>query len=355
MFDIQITQVEIRRMRPEDEQNLPFGSIFTDHMFIVDYEENLGWHNPRIVPYQDISISPAAMVFHYGQAVFEGLKAYRTHSGKVLLFRPNKNIERINLSCERLCMPQIPATLFFDGMKTLVDLDKDWLPKSEGTALYIRPFMIATEPHLGVRPSKTYQFMMILSPVGTYYQEGLEPIKIWVEKNYARTVKGGIGNVKVAGNYAASLKSQSEAQKIGYAQVLWLDGIEKKYIEEVGSMNIFFKIQGKLITPILNGSILNGVTRDSVITLCKQRNVAVEERQISIEEIKAAYDQGILEECFGTGTAAVISPVGELRLDDESLLINQGEIGDLTSSLYDTLIGIQTGQIVGPAGWSVEI
>jgi len=307
------------------------------------------------VPYQPISLEPSAMVFHYGQEMFEGLKAYRTKEGKVQLFRPKKNAERANHSNERLCIPEIPEEDFVEAVKAVVKIDEAWIPDREGTSLYVRPFVIATDPFLGVRASNTYLFMVILSPVGPYYPEGLDPVKIWIEDDYVRAVKGGIGEAKTGGNYVASIKSQNKAHDEGYSQVLWLDGVERKYIEEVGAMNIFFKINGKIITPKLNGSILSGITRDSVLKLCESWNIPFEERRIAIDEIFEAYDSGKLEEVFGTGTAAVISPVGELRWMDRIIKVNQGKIGEFSQKFYDTITGIQLGTIKDEWGWVVEV
>lgn len=296
--------------KPADN-TLGFGQIFTDHMFVLDYTDGVGWHDPRIIPYQPITLDPSAMVFHYGQTVFEGMKAYRSPEGKVQLFRPAKNFERLNRSSARLSIPAIDENLALQGLLELVDIDREWVPSSPGTSLYIRPFIIATEPYLGVSPSKNYQFIIIMSPVGSYYKEGINPVKILVEQQYVRAVAGGTGEAKTGGNYASSLVAQQNAGEIGYSQTLWLDGIEHKYIEEVGSMNVFFKIDGKVITPALNGSILPGITRDSILQMLHREGYAVEERRISIDEVVEAYHSGKLEEAFGTGTAAVISPIGE--------------------------------------------
>ncbi|MGV3466359.1 MAG: branched-chain amino acid aminotransferase [Heyndrickxia sp.] len=351
---IQINQSQAMKEKPNSDQ-LEFGRIFTDHMFIMDYSEEKGWYEPRIVPYQPITLDPAAMIFHYGQTVFEGLKAYRTKENKVLLFRPEKNMERLNLSNERLCIPQIDEEFVLNALIQLVNLDKDWVPSSEGTSLYIRPFIISTEPYLGVAASKSYKLMIILSPVGSYYKEGIHPVKIFVEREYVRAVAGGTGKAKTAGNYAASLKAQEVSEKQGYSQVLWLDGIEKRYIEEVGSMNIFFKINGEVVTPELNGSILAGVTRDSVINLLKYWGVPVKERRISIDDIYDSYKNGELEEIFGTGTAAVISPVGELNWEGEKLVINNGETGPLSQKIYNTLTNIQNGTEPDVFNWTLEV
>lgn len=355
MLDISFEKTAIPKDKPEKDDPLVFGTIFTDHMFMMDYNTQKGWYNARIVPYGPISLEPSAMVFHYGQEMFEGLKAYKTEDGRTLLFRPDKNSERANRTNARLCMPQIPAGDFIAAVKAVVKADESWIPTKEGTSLYIRPFMIATDPCLGVRPSDTYTFIIILSPVGAYYPEGLNPVKIWIEDEYVRAVKGGVGETKTGGNYAASLKAQVKAHDSGYSQVLWLDGVERKYIEEVGAMNIFFKIDGKVITPQLNGSILPGVTRDSVITLCKDWNIPVEERKISIDEICEAHKSGKLEEVFGTGTAAVISPVGHLRIDDQVMEIQDGKIGPLSQRMYDTITGIQLGRLEDTRNWTVEV
>lgn len=351
---VNITLTSNKKQKP-DFDHLEFGRTFTDHMFIWDYTEGIGWHDPRIVPYQPVVLDPAATIFHYGQTVFEGLKAYITKNEEVLLFRPDQNMKRLNKSNQRLCIPQIDEELALSALKQLITIEKEWIPKSEGTSLYIRPFIIATEPFLGVHPSRTYQFMIILSPVGAYYKEGINPVKIAVENEYVRAVKGGTGDAKTAGNYASSLKASKIAEEKGYSQVLWLDGKENQYIEEVGSMNIFFKINGEVITPALNGSILPGITRKSVIELLKYWNIPVVERKISIYEIQQAYYDGLLEESFGTGTAAVISPIGEFLWKDEKLIINNGEIGPLAKKLYDSLTGIQNGTQEDPLGWTVKL
>jgi branched-chain amino acid aminotransferase len=351
---IDITLSETKKEKPNVDQ-LEFGRVFTDHMFVMDYSATKGWYDPRIVPYGPISLSPSTMAFHYGQTVFEGLKAYRTKDDKVLLFRPNKNIERLNLSNDRLCIPQIDEELVIEALKQLVSIDKEWIPTAEGTSLYIRPFIIPTEYYLGVAPSKHYRFMIILSPVGSYYKEGIHPVKIFVENEYVRAVAGGTGTAKTGGNYASSLKAQDEAEKRGYSQVLWLDGLEKKYVEEVGSMNVFFKINGEVVTPALNGSILEGVTRNSIIHLLKHWGVPVSERRLSMEDLYKAYKEGQLEEAFGTGTAAVISPIGELFYNEERMVINNGETGDISMKLYDTLTGIQTGALEDIFKWVVNV
>lgn len=352
-MEIKITKTTSPKQKP-DQSTLKFGTEFTDHMFIMDYTEGKGWHDPRIVPYGPISLDPSTMIFHYGQAIFEGLKAYR-NGDDVLLFRPLKNMERVNISNERLCIPAIDPEFAVEAIKTLVDIDKDWIPSLPGTSLYIRPFIIATDPQLGVHPSHTYKFMIILSPVGAYYPEGLNPVKIYVESNYVRAVKGGIGYAKTPGNYAASIKAQQEAAAKGYTQVLWLDGVEKKYIEEVGTMNVFFVIGDEVVTPELNGSILSGITRDSTIELLKSWGVKVSERRLSIQEVYDAHANGTLKEAFGTGTAAVISPIGELSWNDNKITVADGGIGELSGKIYDTITGIQSGKVEDKFGWAVRL
>ena len=353
-MDIKITKTTAPKQKP-DASNLGFGKYFTDHMFCMEYTEGKGWHDPQIMPYGPISLDPSAMIFHYGQAIFEGLKAYKSPEGEILLFRPKNNMNRVNISNDRLCIPPIDVDFAVEATKQLVKLDADWIPEGEGTSLYIRPFIIATDPFLGVRASNTYKFMIILSPVGAYYKEGLNPVKICVEKNYVRAVKGGIGFAKTPGNYAASLKAQCEAKEKGYTQVLWLDGVEKKYIEEVGTMNIFFKIDGEVITPALNGSILAGITRDSSIDVLRSWGIKVSERKISIDEVYKAHAEGKLEEVFGTGTAAVISPVGELNYDGDAITVNDGKIGEISQKLYDTITGIQNGKIEDTFGFTERV
>lgn len=353
--EIKIQKTTHPKPKP-DQNNLGFGNYYTDHMFILDYTEGKGWHDPRVVPYAPLELDPATMVLHYAQAAFEGLKAYRTPDGRILLFRPYDNARRMNSSNERLCMPTIDPEFFVKAIKTVVEVDKDWIPSAEGTSLYIRPFTFATEPHLGVHPSHTYKFMIILSPVGAYYPEGIDPVKIYVEQNYVRAVKGGLGFTKAAANYAASLKAQQEAEEKGYTQVLWLDGVEKKYIDEVGTMNVFFIIDGEVITPTLEGgSLLPGHTRDSAVQLLKHWGMKVSERRLSIDEVYSASAAGKLEEAFGTGTAAVISPIGELNWDGNVIAINDGKTGPVATRIYDTLTGIQWGKIPDPFGWTMEI
>ncbi len=354
MLEISTEKTSAPKTKP-DQNNLVFGKNFTDHMFIMDYTEGRGWHDPRIIPYQPLVMEPSSMILHYGQAIFEGLKAYKASDGRVLLFRPHQNMARVNVSNERLCIPPIDVDDMVEAIKAVVKMDRDWIPEAEGTSLYIRPFIIATDPYLGVRPSNTYKFMIILCPVGAYYPEGIDPVKIYVENKYVRAVKGGIGFAKTPGNYAASLKAQMEAQAKGYTQVLWLDGVERKYIEEVGTMNVFFKIDGEVITPALEGSILAGITRDSTIDLLKDWGIPVTERRLGIEEIYEAHARGKLEEAFGTGTAAVISPIGELNWDNQIISINNGQTGELSQRIYDTITGIQSGELEDKFGWTVEV
>ncbi len=351
-MNIKIELTNNPKEKPQDESKLGFGHHFSDHMFIMDYDTGEGWHDARIVPYQNLSLSPAAMCLHYGQEVFEGMKAYKRVDGSIGLFRPLENFKRLNLSNERLVIPAIDEDFCLEALKKLIEIDADWVPTSEGASLYIRPYIIAVDPFLGVKPGDKYMFIIILSPSGAYYSTGLNPVSIYVEQNYVRAVKGGMGFAKTGGNYAASLIGQDEAHKENYAQVLWLDGVERKYIEEVGAMNIFFKIDGKIVTPELQGSILPGITRKSTLKICEQWGLDVEERRISIQEISDAYDNGKLEEVFGTGTAAVISPVGVLKWGDKVMKIGEGKIGDISQKLYDTMTGIQYGKIADEFGWT---
>jgi len=353
MLDIKIEKTANPKAKPQGK--LGFGKIFTDHMFVMPYDVGQGWHDPKIVPYGDLTLSPASMVLHYGQEVFEGMKAYRNEKNEAYLFRPDMNAKRLNQSSDRLCIPRIPEEDFVQAVKTLVELDKEWIPTDPGTSLYVRPFIIATEPFLGVDPSDNYLFIIIMSPSGAYYESGLEPVGIWIEDKYVRAVQGGMGFTKAGGNYAVSLLGQVKAHNDGYAQALWLDGVERKYVEEVGAMNIFFKIDGTVITPMLTGSILPGITRDSVLRICRDWGLPVEERRISADELVQAQKDGKLEEVFGTGTAAVISPVGKLRYKDDEMVIGGGKIGELSRKLYDTVTGIQLGLIEDKYGWRVKV
>ena len=354
-MEIKYELAKTLKEKPADESKLGFGHIFTDHMFIMNYDIGEGWHDARIVPYGDISLSPAAMCLHYGQEIFEGLKAYRTAEGKIQLFRPDENFKRMNVSNERMVIPKINEQDAMEALMVLLNVEKDWVPYSEGASLYIRPFIIATDPYVGVRPADHYMFMIILSPSGAYYSTGLNPVKIYVESNYVRAVRGGTGFAKTAANYAISLAGQDEAHKQDYEQVLWLDGVERKYVEEVGSMNIFFVIDGEIITPALTGSVLSGITRKSAIEICRSKGYTVTERKITIQEVAEAYDAGKLDEVFGTGTAAVISPVGHLKWEDKIMEINDNKIGQISQMLYDTMTGIQWGKIPDEFGWTVEV
>ncbi|MBE6616420.1 MAG: branched-chain amino acid aminotransferase [Ruminococcaceae bacterium] len=355
MLNIKIERTASPKTKP-DYSKLGFGKYFTDHMFLMNYSTEKGWHDARIVPYGPLPLDPSSMVFHYAQELFEGLKAYRKADGKIQLFRPMKNIERMNATCDRLCVPQIPAEDVLQAIKAVVEADKDWVPYDEGTSLYIRPFIIATDPMLGVHPSHTYIFAIILSPVGSYYAAGINPVKIFVEREYVRCVKGGTGRAKAGGNYAASLIGQKRAEDMGCAQVLWLDGVERKYIDEVGAMNVFFVIDGTVITPELtDGNILPGVTRASCVELLKKWGVPVEERKLSIDEVMEAHANGKLDEAFGSGTAAVISPIGELYDGDTKMVINNNEIGPVAKRLYDAITGIQWGKTEDIMGWIEKI
>lgn len=344
------------KAKPQNEDELGFGQIFTDHMFIMEHNAEKGWHDPTILPYGPIALDPSAMCLHYGQEIFEGLKAYRCFDGKIRLFRPEMNFKRLNSSNDRMVIPALDEKLCLQALRELLLLDKDWVPHQLGTSLYIRPFVIATDPCLGVRPGENYKFMIILSPSGAYYATGLEPVAIYVEDQFVRAVRGGIGMVKAGANYAISLLAQQKAHEEGYSQVLWLDGVERRYIEEVGAMNIFFKIGDEIVTPSLNsGSILPGITRDSALELCRSWGMKVSERKVAIDELVEAHEKGQLKECFGTGTAAVISPVGKLRFKDKVMEINGGTIGEVSQRLYDTLTGIQWGKLPDTMGWMETI
>ena len=354
-MEIKITKNTAPKQKPTDQSTLGFGKYYTDHMFIMNYDEGQGWHDVRIVPYAPIQLDPAAMCLHYGQEVFEGMKAYKTVDGGIQLFRPEKNMARLNVSNERLCIPLIDEDFCVEAIKKLVEVDQEWIPTQPGTSLYIRPFIFAIDPHVGVHPAKHLMFVVILSPVGNYYPQGLNPVDIYVEQNYVRAVKGGMGFTKTAGNYAASLKAQDEAEKIGYTQVLWLDGVERKYIEEVGTMNVFFIIGDEVITPELSGSILSGITRMSVIELLKSKGYKVSERRLSIQEVYDAHEKGLLKEAFGTGTAAVISPIGTFEWNGKKITVGDGGIGETSQMLYDTITGIQCGRIKDEFNWIQKI
>lgn len=338
-----------------DQNNLGFGKYFTDHMFVMDYTKDKGWHDAKIVPFGPISLNPATMVLHYAQETFEGLKAYRSKEGKILLFRPEMNARRMLKSNERLCMAPIPEEMFIEAVEALVKCEQDWVPSLPGTSLYIRPFMFATEVAVGVHPAFSYKFIIILSPVGNYYPEGVNPVKIYVEDEYVRATKGGTGFTKCGGNYASSIIAQEKAEKLGYTQVLWLDGVERKYVEEVGTMNVMFKVNNEIYTAPTDGTVLPGITRDSCIALLKSWGYTVHEEHFSIDFLMEAARKGELEEAFGTGTAAVISPVGELYYKGETQTINNFKTGKLTQRLYDTLTGIQWGDLKDEFNWTHEV
>lgn len=349
-----ITKTENPKIKP-DPDTLKFGRAFTDHMFQMEYDVDNGWHNGRIIPYGPISLEPAAVVFHYAQEMFEGLKAYRAKDGRILLFRPDMNAKRTTITNERLCIPHLEEELMVAAIKAIVDMDRDWVPEKPGTSLYVRPFIIADEPFLGVSPASHFLFMIILSPVGPYYAKGLVPTKIFVEDEYVRAAPGGTGTAKIGANYAIGLKAQVKANEKGYEQVLWLDAVERKYVEEIGTSNAFFYIDDEVITPPLGGSILAGITRASVIELLRNWGYKVKERKISIEEVYEKTKNGQLKEIWATGTATVISPVGELCWKAEKIIINNGEIGALSQKLYDELSGLQCGDIKDSRGWVVEL
>lgn len=340
-----------RRPKPTDEKNLVFGRVFCDHMFMMDFTRGKGWENPRIVPYHLLEMDPAAMVLHYGQGIFEGLKAYRWQNDKICLFRSDQNWERWNRSCHRMCMPEIDPAIQAQAVEELLKLDRDWVPHSVGSSLYVRPTMIATEPHLGVRPADNYLYFIITGPVAAYYAEGFNPVKIYVSEEYVRTVRGGVGEAKTMANYASSLYAAEIAKKKGFTQVLWLDAIERRYIEEVGTSNIFFRIGEELITPPLTGSILPGVTRNSVMQLAGHWGIKVTERQITIDEAIETAKSGEMKEMFATGTAAVISPVGEFSYRDQMYRIADAGVGEWSQKLYDEILGIQYGEREDIFGW----
>lgn len=352
---MEISVIKTATPKEVPEKVNSFGKIYTDHMFVMDYTEGIGWHDAKIMPYEAVAFDPAACVLHYGQGIFEGLKAYKNSDGTVRLFRPRANFERLNRSAQRVCMPTVDVDFVMEALLKLIKMEKHWIPSEPNTSLYIRPFMVATEAYLGVRAAREYKFFIILSPSGPYYAKGLEPVDIIVEDYYVRAVRGGLGEAKTLANYAASLQAGEEAQQKGYSQVLWLDGVEKKYIEEVGTMNIMFKIDGKVITPPLTGTILPGITRDSVLKVLAHMNIPTEEYRLSIDEVVDAYKAGKLEEIFGTGTAAVISPVGKLVYKDMEMTIKDYPAESVSMRLYQELTGIQTGRIADPFDWVIVV
>ncbi|MCF0116332.1 MAG: branched-chain amino acid aminotransferase [Erysipelotrichaceae bacterium] len=352
---MEIKFVEAKELKEKPTGALGFGKIFTDYMFELDWDRGVGFHDARIIPYGPIAMDPAMMVLHYAQETFEGMKAYKTEDGRVLLFRPEMNAKRMQNSNKRLCMPEIPVEDFVEAVEAVVAKEKDWIPTEEGTSLYIRPFMFATEKAVGVHPAASYKFLIILSPVGSYYPEGIDPVKIYVEDEYVRATKGGTGFTKCGGNYAGSIAAQEKAAELGYTQVLWLDGVERKYIEEVGTMNVMFLVDNEVYTAPIDGTVLPGVTRDSCITLMKDWGYKVNECHFSIDFLMQAAREGRLQEAWGTGTAAVVSPIGELNFKGEAVTINDFKIGALTQKLYDTLTGIQWGKLEDKYGWTREV
>jgi branched-chain amino acid aminotransferase len=357
MDEIPITEAAPKELKkkPAPGTELGFGKIFTDYLFLMDYDQNQGWHHPRIEPYRPLALDPGALVLHYGQEVFEGLKAYHWSNGDIYLFRPRMNYERLNRSAQRLCIPEFDVDLALEGTRQLIRLEKDWVPAAPGTSLYIRPNIIATEAALGVQISKKFLFYIMLGPVGAYYPQGFNPVDIYVTEKYVRVARGGLGEAKTSANYAASLLAQEEAHELGYTQVLWLDAVERKYAEEVGTSNIFFYLDGELVTPPLHGTILPGVTRDSVLNIARNLELKVSERMINLDEVISALESGKLKEAFATGTAAVISPVGKLAHRGKSYVIGGGKVGPLSQKLYDHIMGIQYGKIKDPYGWMEKI
>jgi branched-chain amino acid aminotransferase len=350
MKEISVTKVDKPGILPTNTK-LGFGKIFTDHMFVMDFESGKGWHSPRIVPYGEFEFMPATIMFHYGQAIFEGMKVFRADNNEIAIFRPKEFLNRLNRSASHLCIPNIDVEEVQAYLYQLLTMEKAWVPSEPGTSLYIRPFIIATDQYIGVKVASTYKLFIILSPVGAYYETGFNPVSIKVEDKYVRATKGGLGEAKTPANYAMSLAAQAEAYKEGFNQVLWLDAVDRKYIEEVGTMNIFFKINGEIITPALNGSILGGITRKTVLELAQSWGMKTNERQISIEEIYEAHAKGELEEVFGTGTAAVISPVGELSWKGEKIVINGNQTGEFSQKLFDFVTGVQNGSVTDEFGW----
>lgn len=354
-MEIQINRTTTPKQKPADESSLGFGKTFSDHMFIMEYTPDKGWHNARIDPYHRLSLDPASSVLHYAQEIFEGLKAYRADNGDILMFRAKDNCRRLNRSAERMCMPAIDVDMNYEAMRQLVEFEKEWVPHQDGTSLYLRPTMIANDESLGVHASSNYIYYVICAPSGAYYKNGLAPINIHVEDKYVRAVRGGMGEAKTGGNYAGSIKAGDEAVKNGFSQVLWLDGEHMKYVQEVGAMNMMFLIDDTIVTAPLDGTILPGITRDSVLTLVRDMGIKVEERPIEIDELMDAGRTNRLKEAFGTGTAAVISPVGLLEYKGERISINNGEIGELSMTLYNTLTGIQRGRLADKFGWVTKV
>jgi branched-chain amino acid aminotransferase len=353
---IELKPAQVRKPRVKDESALGFGKIFTDNMFVMNFKQGLGWHDARIVPYGPFSLDPSALVLHYAQEIFEGMKAFRQEDGSVVLFRPRDNIRRLNRSAQRMCMPEVDEDFFLHALKELIRLESDWVPKSRGTSLYIRPTMIASESSLGLKSASEFLCYIILSPVGAYYKNGLQPVKIWISDEYVRAAPGGTGDCKTGGNYAASLYASAEATRKGFDQVLWLDAAQRKYVEEVGSMNMFFVYDDKVYTSPLRGTILNGVTRRSILTLVEEMGHEVVEQALAVEDIMEGAANGRLKEAFGTGTACVVSPVGQFTYKDQTVSLgNNGQMGILTTQLYNTLTEIQYGQLEDKYGWIEKV
>jgi branched-chain amino acid aminotransferase len=346
-----ITRTTAPKQKPADD-TLAFGKVLTDHIFLMNYEEGRGWFNPRIEPYGPLSLDPATSVLHYGQAIFDGLKAFRGDDGQIRLFRAERHAERFNRSAQIMCMPEVPVDIIRQSFDALVGVDADWVPRKAGTSLYLRPTIIATDVMLGVHPAHSLLYFLILSPVGSYYKEGVKPVRILASDSHVRAVRGGTGEAKTAANYAQSLAGQRDAAAAGYTQVLYLDGVERRFLDEVGTMNIMLRIGDEVITPPLAGTILDGVTRASTLQLMRDWGLKVTERAISIEEVMDAGRHGRLAEMWGTGTAAVVSPVGTLGYKGEDILINGGQTGELTQRLYDAIVGIQYGRTNDPHNWT---
>ena len=353
-MDIRIERTATPAQKP-DSTKLGFGRYFTDHMFIMDYTPDKGWHDVRIVPFANISLHPAATVFHYGAEIFEGMKAYRREDGTVQLFRPMENVKRMNSSADRLCLPLLDEEDALEAIKKFVEVEQDWVPSNPGTSLYLRPFLFGCDEQLGLHTLQNAMFVIIASPVGSYYAAGINPVKIMIETEDVRAVKGGTGYTKCGGNYAASNRAGARAEANGYSQVLWLDGVHRKYIEEVGAMNVMFRIGDEIVTPDLSGSILPGITRKSCLEVLRNEGYKVSERRLSVDELVEAMENGTLREAWGCGTAAVVSPIGELAYQGKKYTVNNFEIGEVTQHLYNTLTGIQWGKIDDSYGWTVEI
>ncbi|MFW9844678.1 MAG: branched-chain amino acid aminotransferase [Candidatus Thorarchaeota archaeon] len=352
-INMNLVQSDNQKEKPTDVLKVPFGTVFTDHMFSMDFHDGKWW-SPTIHPFGNLVLSPAALCLHYGQGIFEGMKSYR-RGEKILLFRPERNFRRFNESAARMVMPKVDVDFALHALKELLKVERDWIPEIQGSSLYIRPTMIGTEAKLGVKPSDMYQFFIILSPVGPYFKEGFSPVKIFLSTEHVRAVRGGVGAAKTMGNYAASLLAGTKAAEVGYSQVLWMDALDRKYLEEVGTMNIFVKFDDELVTPPLTGSILSGITRDSVLTLTRDMGLNVTERQVSIDEVIEGIKSGKVIEMFGCGTAAIIAPVGSLWYKNDSYTVSDGNTGELTHHLFEELTGIQSGEHPDPYGWVVEV